>query len=133
MAALLLADPRLLAFALLALARLLARLAFRLALLLERLAFRLAFLGKRLRLRVRRALLLGPRLLLGDLRGLGGGAVRLAILLPLVPADLAADCNGEKDDDKRHVGHYRANARGTLGRLGLAPRLFKVKSASDRH
>ena len=75
MAALLLADPRLLAFALLALARLLARLAFRLALLLERLAFRLAFLGKRLRLRVCRALLLGPRLLLGDLRGLGRGAV----------------------------------------------------------
>ena len=133
LAAFRLADPRLLAFALLALARFLARLALRLLFFLERLAFGLAFRGKRLRPFLRRTLLLGHRLFLGDPGGLRRGTFGLAFLLPLVPADLAADDNDEKNDDKRHVGHYRTNTRGAFGRLGLAPRFFKVKPASDRH
>ena len=125
------AEPLLFAFALLALSRLLARLALGRLLLLARLAFGFALRGKRLRPFLRRALLLGFRLLLSDLRGLCRRAVGLALLLPFVPADLGADCNCKKDDDESHVGNYGTNSRGALCFLRLAPRFFEIEPSAD--
>ena len=102
--------------------------------LLARLPLGLALLGGGL-LALRLGLLpLGRGLLLGDARLLGRDAVRLALLLPHVPADLAAYRDNQQDDDEGRVGNNGTCSRGLLLGLSLTPELLELESSADsRH